>query len=96
MTRARCTCTTASSTSSRATRRSVSCCSARTAGGVPVRGSIALDPRTPAARRHFRKRRRHRRHRDRLALRRYAVLDRVADSLSSDGLAGLPLSSLGS
>jgi processive 1,2-diacylglycerol beta-glucosyltransferase len=63
----------------------------RSAGGVPVRGSIALDSRSPLPARAFRKG-------DVIVVTvsgsgpSYAVLDRVADALSSDGLVGLPLS----
>jgi UDP-N-acetylglucosamine:LPS N-acetylglucosamine transferase len=64
---------------------------ARTAGGVPVRGSVALGQRTPL----------HRFHKGDVIVvtvtgsaASYAVLDRLADALSADGLVGLPLSSL--
>jgi len=65
----------------------------RTAGGVPVRGSVALSSRTPLPRRAFRKG-------DVVVVTvdgsaaSYGVLDRVADALASEGLAGLPLSAL--
>jgi hypothetical protein len=66
---------------------------ARTAGGVPVRGSVALDGRTPLPAREFKRG-------DVVVVAvngstgSYAELDRLADALASDGLAGEPLSAL--
>jgi hypothetical protein len=65
----------------------------RTAGGVPVRGSVALDARTPLPAREFKRG-------DVVVVAvngskgSYAELDRLADALASDGLAGEPLSVL--
>jgi hypothetical protein len=67
---------------------------ARTAGGVPVRGSVALGSGTRLSGHDFSKG-------DVVVVTlsgtgsSYGVLDRLADALASDGLVGLPLSALG-
>jgi hypothetical protein len=64
---------------------------AHPAGGVPVRGSVALDTRTPLPARQFKRG-------DVVVVAvngssaSYAELGRLADALASDGLAGQPLS----